>query len=165
MSCLARYDAPDTFVAVNSLAALSLQAFQTSGSFSWGEAAVKVAKSIIKRASALRKYIYLASLDYRNNPSTGQGTSPMLHSLGPELVLSFLPFTHYSVQETSRKPSLILQQARKGSASFGIRGYGAPSTICRQEGVWKISQVIRRLDERSHEVNVETIYCSEIEFI
>lgn len=127
------------------------------------EAAVKVAKSLIKKACASQQDIYLALLDHRNTPSAGQETSPVQRSLGRR-TRTMLPTAQSLLKPTAPidiRRQLKIQQSKQAhyydKHARDLEALEEGDTVRLQpfvnrRSVWKKGQVIRRLDERSYDV-------------
>lgn len=130
------------------------------------EAAVKTAKTIIKKALASGRDVYLALLDLRNTPTQGQNTSPVQRSLGRR-TRTLLPMT-----TTLLRPECILTddihrkilQRQETQKSYFDRKSKALKPLeegdvvrlqpfVNRKAPWAKGQVIRHLDDRSYEVS------------
>lgn len=127
------------------------------------EAAVKVAKRIIKKAEDSHQDVYLALLEYRNVPSQDAGTSPAQRMLG-RMTRSTVPVKPdlLKPQESAEvKRNRMLRDMRKKwyydqhAKDLEVLEEGQVvrmRPLVQGSEKWRKGLVTRRLDERSYEV-------------
>jgi len=132
------------------------------------ESAVKIAKNIIKKAIKAGEDVYLALLDYRNTPTQAMETSPAQRSLGRR-TRTLIPTT-----ESLLKPNFIDGKAAKTDIKrkqllqqkyFNRKAKDLPplqegdqvrlKPFVKSKGEWARGTVVRKLDERSYDVQNE----------
>lgn len=128
------------------------------------EAAVKTAKSLMKKAKKTGGDIYMALLDYRNTPSQGMDNSPAQRALGRR-TRTLLPTTQKLLNSGEGKniKKQIVKKQEKQQEYFNQKAKDLPqleeSDVVRMKPFikgksWRKGQIVKRLDERSYEVEV-----------
>lgn len=128
------------------------------------EAAVKIAKNLIKKSQKAGGDPYAALLDYRNTPSPGHDTSPAQRSLGRR-TKAFLPMSQDllkpSFGDTNRLKNNV--KRRQSDQAYYYNRHAKDLTALEEGDVvrmqpfsrnetWKKATVTKRLDDRSYEV-------------
>lgn len=130
------------------------------------EAAVKTAKSIIKKAMASGRDVYLALLDLRNTPTQGQETSPAQRSLGRR-TRTLLPTTttllrpegilvgdiHRKILQRQETQKSYYDRKTKALKPLEEGDVVRLQPFVNRKAPWAKGQIIRRLDDRSYEVS------------
>jgi len=129
------------------------------------EAAVKVVKTLMKKADSSNSDFFLSLLDQRNTPTQGHDTSPAQRSFGRR-TLTLLPTVKSLLQPTGINTKDIQRRIKdkqdRQKEYFDRRTRDLPpleegdvvrlQPFVNKRGVWAQGSVIRRLDERSYEV-------------
>ena len=178
----ARYGIPETIVSDNGpqFSCLDFATFAAKWEFKHcptspgnskgngkAEAAVKIAKSLLRKALASRSDVYLALLDHRNTPNQGHESSPAQRSLGRR-TRTLLPTTTALLQPTgipSKVTEKMLKSQHKQKTYFDRNVKQLPplfegdvvrvQPFVNKKGMWAKGQILNQLDKRSYEVQTD----------
>jgi transposase InsO family protein len=126
------------------------------------EAAVKIAKRLMRKAKRTGEDPYIGLLSHRNTPTEGMNTSPAQRLMGRR-TKSTLPMantklkpTHYNLEAECRiKETRRAEQAKEGNKDLKSLNIGdnvrmQPLQVGEKE--WKEAMVKKKLSSRSYEV-------------
>ena len=136
------------------------------------EAAVKVAKDLIRKTIKTKGNLNMALLDHRNTPTSGHDTNAAERFFNRR-TRTLLPMTNklltqqHNSYETTR--NAIQQQQKKQQGYFTRHAHDLPilqqgqsvriQPFVNNKKVWKKGTVLRKLDSRSDEIEADnTIY-------
>ena len=128
------------------------------------EAAVKVAKNLMKKAIDAKSDVYLLLLDLRNTPTQGQETSPAQRSLGRR-TRTLLPTTTSLLKPTGipsdiktrihmnqQKQKVYFDRRTKPLAPLEEDDMVRIQPFTSNKKTWSHGEVLRRLDDRSYDI-------------
>jgi len=178
---MARYGIPDTLVSDNGppFGSRDFQSFSRKYEFDHvtsspgypqsngkAESAVKIAKTLIKKAQKSGEDPYIALLDYRNTPTAGMNSSPV-QRLMSRRTKTLLPTSKPLLKPEIIEDVLVKKEAKKKTQSkyynrktkkLSELHSGDPvkvQSLKKYDPEWQDGTVERRVDIRSYDVRLE----------